>query len=140
MRAGDPGRLQAAINVTPLVDVVLVLLIIFMVLAPQLDNGPALELPATDRPPEKSKDGRQIVVVLQHDGALSVERVPVAAAELPERIQRVAAGDAGRHVMIEGDARLSFGAVREAMLAVESAGFTNVGLLVERQQTTQPGG
>lgn len=134
MRPVEIGKVQSAINVTPLVDVVLVLLIIFMVVAPQLAAGPQMDLPVTEQPPEKPDDGRQIRVALEHGGRIWVEDDSVSAERFSDRIRQAAAEDPARQVVIQGDARLSFGEVRKAMLAVESAGFKDVGLIAERRQ------
>jgi len=133
MQVGEPAKVQSAINVTPLVDVVLVLLIIFMVVAPQLQSGPALELPTTDEPPRKPDDGRQILVALEHGGAIWIDSDPVTAEQFAESIQQAAEQRGDWQVVIKGDARLTFGEVRRAMLAVEAAGFKDVGLIARRR-------
>ncbi len=133
-------EIQSAINVTPLVDVVLELLIIFMMLAPRLTSAPLLELPATERPPQQPDDGRQILVTIERDGTLWVDGEPVTREHFPVRVREAAQGDADRQVVIEGDARLSFGEVQQAMLAVEAAGFADVSLVAEREEQTRWGG
>ena len=132
MQPVSSGKVQSAINVTPLVDVVLVLLIIFMVIAPQLADGPALQLPVSERPPQKPDDGRQILVALERSGAIWIDREEVTAATFPERLQAAAEEREDWHVVIKGDARLTFGEVQQAMLAVDRAGFRDVGLIAER--------
>jgi biopolymer transport protein TolR len=133
MQANKPGKLQSTINVTPLVDVVLVLLIIFMVLTPQLHSGPAMELPTTDQPPKKPENGRQILVAMERSGTIWIDKDQVTAQEFPAQIRQAAAEDRDRQVVIKGDARLTFGEVKQAMRAVEAAGFKNVGLIAERR-------
>jgi biopolymer transport protein TolR len=139
MQPSKPSQVRSAINVTPLVDVVLVLLIIFMVVAPQLQAGPALKLPTTDEPPEKSDAGRQIVVAIERDGTVWVDGRPVTAEEFPQRIRETAVLHADWQVVIQGDARLTFGEVKQVMLSVESAGFKDVGLIAERNAETGAG-
>jgi biopolymer transport protein TolR len=134
MRPIETPQVQSAINVTPLVDVVLVLLIIFMVIAPQLHSGPELQLPVTERPPDKPDDGQQILVALEHDGTLWLDNDRVTAVEFPELLRQTTEQRADWQVVIKGDARLTFGEVQRAMLAVEAAGFPDVGLIAERQQ------
>ncbi len=140
MRPARPANFQSAINVTPLVDVVLVLLIIFMVIAPQLHSGPAVELPTTDRPPQKPDDGRQILVAIERGGTLWVGSDRVAEDAFFDRIREAARGRSDWQVVIKGDHRLSFGEVRRAMLAVEAAGFKDVGLIAERPDEPAQGG
>jgi biopolymer transport protein ExbD len=139
MQAGRPGKVQSAINVTPLVDVVLVLLIIFMVIAPQLHSGPDLTLPTTDKPPEKPDDGRQILVALERSGTIWVDSAQLTPQQFPERIREAAKGRDDWQVVIKGDARLTFGEVKQAMLAVEAAGFKDVGLIAERRDALEQG-
>lgn len=131
MRDVRPIAVQCRINVTPLVDVVLVLLIIFMVIAPQLQSGPELQLPATDRPPDKPEDGRQIVVSIAGDGTIWVDGRAVPSERFSDAMRRAAETRGDWQVLIKGDARLRYGAVRQAMLAVEDAGFNDVGLIAE---------
>jgi len=94
MQLGEPGRLQSAINITPLVDVVLVLLIIFMVVAPHMRQGagPDVDMPATATPPEQAADRARILVTIDEHGALWIEDQPVAAERFAARA-RNATGD-----------------------------------------------
>ena len=137
MQAGRPGKVQSAINVTPLVDVVLVLLIIFMVIAPQLQAGPALELPTTEEPPPKPETDRQILVAIERGGTLWIDEDQVTAEEFAARIREVGEIHPERKVVLKGDARLSFGEVKQAMLAVEAAGFKDVGLITEQRKQAE---
>jgi len=134
MRLGEPAKMQSAINVTPLVDVVLVLLIIFMVMAPYMAKGPGpeIDMPATAKPPAQDEERPRIVVTLDERGELWIDDQPVAAERFGEGLR--AAGDAERNskVVLKGDARLRFGDVRQAMLAIDEAGFEGVGLIAER--------
>lgn len=134
MQGAEPGKVQSEINVTPLVDVVLVLLIIFMVVAPQIQAGPELQVPKTETPAEKPDDGRQIQVAIERSGVIWVEEQALDAAEFSDRMRAIAERRADWKVVIKGDARLEFGEVQQAMLAVEAAGFSNVGLITERHE------
>ncbi len=127
-------KVQSTINVTPLVDVVLVLLIIFMVMAPQLVSGPDVDLPKTEQPPEKPEDGRQIMVAIGEEGDFWIDDNPVQAAQFQAGMEQVAAERGDWKVVIKGDADLTFGTVKQAMLAVESAGFKDVGLITELRE------
>ena len=140
MPVGEPEPIRSSINITPLVDVVLVLLIIFMVMAPQLQSGPQVELPETEQPQDQAEDERQILVTIEDGGSLWIgsERVPVE--QFQEGLREASGGDEDWKVVIKGDARLSFGEVRRAMLAVERAGFRDVGLLAESRAAAPRGG
>ena len=134
MHLGEPTRMQSAINVTPLVDVVLVLLIIFMVMAPYMQKGPGpeVDLPATEKPRQQAQEGGRIQVTIDREGGLWVEDQRVAAERLGDSLRAAAASEPGAHVVIRGDSRLRFGEVRQTMLTVEQAGFHGVGLIAER--------
>ena len=132
MRLGEPARMQAVINITPLVDVVLVLLIIFMVMAPSLRKGPEVDLPNTAKPREQGDERNKILVTIAEAGELWVDEQPVTAERLGEGLRAAAGDEQDPKVVIRGDARLRFGEVRQAMLAIEQAGFHGVGLIAKR--------
>ena len=133
MQVERPASVHCRINVTPLVDVVLVLLIIFMVVAPQLESGPDVQLPTTDEPPERPENGRQILIAIEQGGVLWVDSDQVTVEQLPQSLEQAAQSRGDWQVVIKGDARLTFGEVQQAMLAVDRAGFRDVGLIAERQ-------
>src|SRR6266481_8556190 len=91
MRPVKPGRIQSAINVTPLVDVVLVLLIIFMVMAPQMHKGPDVHLPDTAKPREQGDERGRILVSIDEAGGLWIDDQPVAPESFGDSL-RAAAG------------------------------------------------
>ncbi len=133
MRLGEPEKIQAAINVTPLVDVVLVLLIIFMVMAPtMMRKGPEVNLPNTAKPRDQGDERGRILVTIDDAGKLWIDDQPVEAEHLGEDLRAAAGGEADPKVVIKGDARLHFREVRMAMLAIEQAGFQGVGLIAKR--------
>ena len=132
MRLGEPARMQAAINITPLVDVVLVLLIIFMVMAPQMRKGPDVNLPNTTKPNAQGDERGRILVSVDETGGLWINDQAVAAEQFGEALNAAASAEANPRVVIRGDAKLNFLQVREAMLAVEQAGFRGVGLISKR--------
>jgi biopolymer transport protein TolR len=134
MQAAKPDKVQSAINVTPLVDVVLVLLIIFMVVAPQMESGgPPLDLPTTDKAPRREDGGRQILVAIERTGAIWIDSDQVAADRFQENLADMAEGRDDWKVVIKGDSRLTFGQVKQAMLAADAAGFKDVGLIAQRR-------
>jgi biopolymer transport protein TolR len=135
MRPVKPGRINSAINVTPLVDVVLVLLIIFMVMAPQMHKGPDVDLPNTAKPREQGDERNRILVSIDESGGLWIDDQPVAPESFGDSLRAAASTEEPDiKVVIKGDARLRLGMVRQAMLAIEDAGFHGVGLI-----SKQPG-
>ena len=140
MRPGEPARMQSSINVTPLVDVVLVLLIIFMVVAPNMRPGPEVDLPDTAKPQEQGDVRARILVTIDERGDLWIDDRPVAAEGLGQGLLYAAGDQVDPKVVIQGDSRLSFGQVRQTMLAIEEAGFHGVGLISERAGPEAVGG
>ena len=132
MRPVKPARIQSAINVTPLVDVVLVLLIIFMVMAPQMHKGPDVDLPDTAKPREQGDERNRILVSIDEAGGLWINDQPVAPGSFAESLRAATGAEQPDiKVVIRGDARLRLGMVRQAMLAIEEAGFHGVGLIAK---------
>jgi biopolymer transport protein ExbD/biopolymer transport protein TolR len=132
MRLGESGKMQASINITPLVDVVLVLLIIFMVMAPQMRRGPDVKLPNTTKPNSQGDERGRILVSIDEAGGLWINDQPVAAEHFGEALNAAVGTEPNPRVVIRGDAKLHFVQVREAMLAIEQAGFHGVGLIAKR--------
>jgi biopolymer transport protein ExbD len=125
--------MQATINVTPLVDVVLVLLIIFMVVAPgMMKPGPEIDLPNTAKPPEQGDARERLLVTVDERGALWIDDQQVMPDRFGDSLRLAAGGMSDAKVVIQGDASLRFGDVRHTMVAVEEAGFKDVGLIAER--------
>ena len=141
MSLGSPQKMNAAINVTPLVDVVLVLLIIFMVMAPHMRQGPGpeIDLPATAKPLEQGNPSR-ILVTVDERGVLWIEDQQFTAEHFAEGLRAAAAKQENPKVVIQGDAKLAFGDVRLTMLAIEQAGFQGVALIAEREGSERRGG
>ena len=140
MRPVRPNRIQSAINITPLVDVVLVLLIIFMVMAPQMRKGPEVDLPDTAKPTDQGDERGRILVTIDASGGLWVDDVPVPLERLGEGVRMAADAVEEPRIVIRGDARLHVREVRQAMLAIEDAGFEGVGLIAERSGANKPKG
>jgi len=126
----DLGGAISDINVTPLVDVMLVLLIVFMVAAPMMTIGVPVNLPtASAKPLIEQKP--PIVVSLDGTGKVFDDKSEVAAADLIARIRAEAAGEAERRIHVRGDKTLPYGRVMEVMGLINEAGFTKVALVTE---------
>lgn len=122
----------AEINVTPMVDVMLVLLIVFMVAAPLMMTGVPVELPRTSAA-RLAQPKQPLIVSIDRDGRLFVQSEPVSAAELVPRLQAAAAGDAGRTVYVRGDRAIAYGEVMRLMGAVGQAGLAKLSLIGEAE-------
>ena len=132
MRLGEPGKMQATINITPLVDVVLVLLIIFMVMAPQMRKGPDVNLPNTTKPNSQGDERGRVLVSIDAAGGLWINDQPVAVEHFDETLRAVVGAEPNPKIVLRGDAKLNFREVRQAMVAIEQAGFRGVGLIAKR--------
>ena len=128
MRVGETGSVNSAINVTPLVDVVLVLLIIFMVMAPEMRKGPDVSVPNTAKPTEQGDERGRILVSIDDAGGLWINDKHVAPENFGDALRAEVGTQKDPKVVIRGDAKLNFREVRQAMIAIEDAGFRGVGL------------
>jgi len=131
---GNENAIKSDINVTPLVDVCLVLLIIFMVVVPMLATGIEVDLPQTSNPEQMPEGERQLNISIKHDGAVFVNANWVPSEQLKARLAEIHAtpGGAEKQVVIKGDRRLKYREVRSLMQQVNEAGFTGVGLVAEK--------
>ena len=137
MSTGGSGRAMSEINVTPLVDVMLVLLIIFMVITPMLQRGKAVLLPQVPVPEKQSDNGKDIVVSVEFLGAptkynLYLGQSRVEEASLRGRLEDERRRDASRELYLKGDARLTYGSIRTVMTICHDAGFPQVRLATEQ--------
>jgi biopolymer transport protein TolR len=132
--AGVPtGRgALAEINVTPFVDVMLVLLIIFMVSAPMLTRGIEIGLPQAAS--GEIIEEQRVVVTVDRAGQFYVDQNPVVDALLVERVREQGGGTAGTGVYLEGDAGVAYGRVLQAMDILRTAGISRVALVTEPAQ------
>lgn len=118
---------KADINVTPLVDVVLVLLIIFMVVTPLIASGVAVDLPRTAHHSRKPDDGRDIIISITHDDRIYVGTRPLARLEdLAAVISAEQRKNPDKSIFLKGDLRARFGTLRRAMQTLREAGITDV--------------
>jgi biopolymer transport protein TolR len=128
------GQVQADINVTPLVDVVLVLLIIFMVVTPMITDGPPVELPRTAHHDRKGQgdDGKDLTVAVTADSRVFLDANPVAVGELPRRIEEERRRAPGKLVSLKGDGRAPYSAMRAVMEAIHKASVEEVRLRTDQ--------
>ncbi len=120
----------AEINVTPMVDVMLVLLVIFMVTAPLLTVGVPLDLPKTSAA-QVTQPSEPIVLSLDREGGSFIGNERVDRGDLKDRLARLAADDPDRIVYVRGDRTILYAQLMDALGLVNSAGFTKVSLLAE---------
>ena len=138
MDLGSKGSLKADINVTPLVDVMLVLLIIMMLIAPMLQQGVAVTLPEAGNTGDKPDTQDQTVVAIDSRGAFYVQAIPVSADDLIPRVQRVLEDKKEKIVYLKGDKDAKYSAIMDAMDAFRKAQIENIALITEKKN--KPGG
>ena len=135
---GAKGSLKADINVTPLVDVMLVLLIIMMLIAPMLDQYGAITLPEAGNSTEKPDTQGQTVVAIDSRSMFYVNALPVTPEELVARVQRALEDKKEKVVYMKGDKDAKYSAIMDAMDALRTGQIEDIALITERKQT--PGG
>ena len=122
------------INVTPLVDVVLVLLIIFMVIAPALEHGERVELPGILMPDKNQKSKLDpVTVTVAQSGKIYIEKEAVEASALEARLGAIHAAEPDRRVVLKGDSAVDYQKVRDLFTTVQNAGFSGVSLMVSKK-------
>jgi len=133
----EGSKVNSNINVTPMVDVMLVLLIIFMVITPMLQNKVQVDMAKVDNPtamPDADKEDA-IVVAITRDGGVFLGQDKVAVSELGSRVHDKLADKPGKTIYVRADARAQFRAVEDAIDAVRTAGVEEVGLLTQKRET-----
>ena len=126
-----PGATKNEINVTPLVDVVLVLLIIFMVVTPMLHRGVHIDLPTTEHHDKKQDTGEQLVVSIRSDGTF-IETDKIPDEQLVERVKKEL--KSSRPVHVRADKSLNYGDVRKVLERLHEAGAQNIAMGTEEQK------
>src|SRR5436853_7764082 len=129
-RAAGRYRPMSEINVTPLVDVMLVLLVVFMVTAPLLTVGVPVELPQTQAPPI-NEPKEPLVITLNREGVVYIQETSVAVDALVPKLQAITGANPDAVIYVRGDKELNYGRVLEVMSLVSTAGFRKVSLVAE---------
>jgi len=136
-RSRRPTPPMSEINVTPFVDVMLVLLIVFMVAAPLLTVGVPIDLPETSSQPLQGDD-EPLTVTVNADGEVFLQETLVGIDELSARLLAIAEGGYEERVYVRGDEAVDYGAVMQVMGTLSAAGFRRIGLVTE-QDSAPPG-
>ena len=138
----EGSKVSSNINVTPMVDVMLVLLIIFMVITPMLQNKVSVDMAKVENPtsmPDADKEDA-IVVAITRDGGVFLGQDKIAVSELGARVRDKLADKPGKTIFIRADARAQYRAVEDAIDAVRTAGVEDVGLLTQKREGNLAGG
>ncbi|MAU20669.1 MAG: protein TolR [Martelella sp.] len=138
-KAGGRGRRRARrapvseINVTPLVDVMLVLLIIFMVAAPMMTVGVPIDLPETQAQAMNS-DTQPITISVNPEGQIFLQETEIPIDEVVPKLEAIATTGYNERIYVRGDANADYGTVMKVMARISAAGFKNIGLVTLQEQ------
>ncbi len=127
---GGRRRALAEINVTPFVDVMLVLLIVFMVTAPLLTAGVPVDLPKT-KAQTLGAQNEPLAVTVKRDGSIYLQNTPIPEDELVAKLTAIAANGVEQRVFVRGDKAVDYGRVMQVMGLLSAAGFTHIGLVTD---------
>ncbi len=136
-KRNEGAKVNSDINVTPMVDVMLVLLIIFMVVTPMLQHGVTVDMAKVNNPeqmPDADKEDALLVAVMR-DGKVFFGTDPIKVEDLTGRIKDRLANKTDKRVFIKADARAKFGSVVEVVDNVRSAGVDQLGLLTDQKKS-----
>jgi biopolymer transport protein TolR len=136
----EGAKVNSNINVTPMVDVMLVLLIIFMVITPMLQHGQSVDLAKVNNPeqmPDADKEDALLIAVMR-DGRVYFGNDQIAVDQLTGKVKDRIANKTDKRVYIKADARAKFGSVVEVVDNVRAAGVDQLGLLTDQRKTTPP--
>ncbi len=134
---GGKGKVKSDINVTPLVDVVLVLLIIFMVVTPMLQKGRPVLLPSTSNPAALPEDENEMLISVAYSGpgnpaSVWLESKQINLADLETLLNETYQRNPNKRIILKGDKRLLYGEVKDVMMVVHRAQFSGVGIVAEK--------
>ena len=137
---GAKGGVKSDINVTPLVDVMLVLLIIMMLITPMLNQGVAMHLPKASNTVDKPTTQDNTVVAVSKDGSMYVNSKPVTELDMASKITDALEGKKEKVVFIKADEEALYSAVMTAMDQLHQAGVEDIALITERRHEGSGGG
>jgi biopolymer transport protein TolR len=132
--ADEDERAMSEINTTPLVDVMLVLLIVFMITAPMMQGGVDVELPRAEAKPLEPKEG--MVVTVNRDGRIFVDQTPVSYRDFRVTFRSLVATRKPSGVYLQADARVPYGSVVRVLAVIRGAGIQNVGLVAQEEESS----
>lgn len=135
---GNSRPVMSEINVTPMVDVMLVLLIIFMVTAPMMTSGVNVDLPKTSSSPLQGED-KPLSVTVTADEKIYLQNTLLKLEDLPAKLQAVVGEKPDTRIFVRGDKNANYGAIMRVVSTINQAGFSKVAFLTENPQGASEG-
>ena len=139
MQVGGGGSLRSDINVTPLVDVCLVLLIIFMVVTPMLQKGVPINLPVTEDPEKTPDTDKQLQISVKADGSVYLGPNVVRKDQVQSELENIHSRTPDREIAVKGDKLVKYGDVLDVLRACREVGFNDVGLIAQPKKNPGQG-
>ena len=136
----EGSKVSSEINVTPMVDVMLVLLIIFMVVTPMLQKGVSVDMASVNDPRDMQDADKDdaVIVAVTRDGTLYLGNTKIAKEEITGQVKDRIANKLDKTVYVKSDARAKYGDVVAVVDEIRSAGVDSLGLLTEKQKSSNP--
>ncbi len=131
------ASMTSEINVTPLVDVCLVLLIIFMVVTPMLQKGIPVNLPVTEEPEKTPDTDKQLQISVKADGSVYLGSTVVRKEQVQSELENIHSRTPDREIAVKGDKAVKYGAVLDVLKACREVGFNDVGLISQPKKSGQ---
>ncbi|WP_337270349.1 protein TolR [Oryzifoliimicrobium ureilyticus] len=132
-RGGARRAAISEINVTPLVDVMLVLLIIFMVAAPMMTVGVPVDLPETQAK-ALNAETQPITISVKNSGEVFIQETPIAVEDVAAKLEAIAKTGYNERIFVRGDATAPYGVIADVMARIQNAGFKNIGLVTQEKK------
>src|SRR5690242_18284435 len=139
LRKLSHASLTSDINVTPLVDVCLVLLIIFMVVTPMLQKGVPVNLPITEEPEKTPDTEKQLQISVKADGSVYLGPTVVMKQQVESELKNIHDRTPDREIAVKGDKKVKYGDVLDVLRACREVGFNNVGLIAQPKRSPNQG-
>jgi biopolymer transport protein TolR len=130
---GGRGGPISEINVTPMVDVMLVLLIIFMVAAPMMTSGVPIDLPQTQAGALNAQT-QPITISVKGSGDVFIQETQIPAEEIAAKLQAIATTGYNERIFVRGDSTAPYGVIADVMSRIQAAGYKNIGLVTQQKQ------
>jgi len=135
----EKHALTSEINVTPLVDVCLVLLIIFMVVTPMLQKGVPVNLPVTEDPEKTPDTEKQLQISVKSDGSVYLGPTVVMKQQVESELKNIHDRTPDREIAVKGDKKVKYGDILDVLRACREVGFNNVGLIAQPKRSPNQG-